>query len=147
MDDDRKTISGENCIARVFTGEYKGLWYQGGLLKNLRHGRGTHVTWPNGQRYEGEWLRNEMHGKGVYTWPNGERYDGEWKCGKNHGKGVYVFEQHGLLEEKFEGMWDDDMKTHGVFTYADGTRVLNSYDSNGENVNKIKGKLSRMFEI
>ena len=27
----------------------------------------------NGERYAGEWLGNERHGRGVQTWPNGAR--------------------------------------------------------------------------
>ena len=27
---------------------------------------------------KGEWLNNNMHGKGVYTWKDGRKYDGEY---------------------------------------------------------------------
>lgn len=34
--------------------------------------------WADGRCYEGEWLNNNMHGKGLYTWKDGRKYDGEY---------------------------------------------------------------------
>jgi hypothetical protein len=31
----------------------------------------------------------KRHGKGVNTWPNGRKYDGEYINGNCHGKGTY----------------------------------------------------------
>lgn len=28
----------------------------------------------NGNKYEGEWKLNRMHGKGIYFWSDGRRY-------------------------------------------------------------------------
>jgi len=36
--------------------------------------------------YQGDWLNNNMHGKGVYTWKDGRRYDGEYLNDKKHVK-------------------------------------------------------------
>jgi len=30
------------------------------------------------QRYEGQWLDNNMHGSGIYTWRDGRKYEGEY---------------------------------------------------------------------
>lgn len=73
---------------------------------------GIHV-YANGDRYEGEYLDDKMHGygelayrsgdlykgtyhhghrlKGHYTWSSGCSYDGEWKDGLQHGNAVYIY--------------------------------------------------------
>jgi hypothetical protein len=35
--------------------------------------------------YEGAYLDEMRHGRGVLTWEDGTKYDGEWKEGKRHG--------------------------------------------------------------
>jgi hypothetical protein len=32
--------------------------------------------WADGRKYVGDWLDNNMHGKGVYTYKDGRKYDG-----------------------------------------------------------------------
>ena len=39
----------------------------------------------NYKKYDGEWLNNNMHGKGVYTWRDGRKYEGEYQFDKKHG--------------------------------------------------------------
>ena len=40
--------------------------------------------WPDGRKYEGEWLDNSMHGKGIYTWKDGRKYEGIYINGKGN---------------------------------------------------------------
>jgi hypothetical protein len=42
------------------------------------NGNGTYI-WANKRKYEGTWVNNQKHGKGVYTLENGEKYNVEWK--------------------------------------------------------------------
>ena len=44
-------------------------------------GKGTYV-FPNGNKYEGEWLDDVKEGYGVLTYVNQERYEGYWKNDK-----------------------------------------------------------------
>lgn len=44
------------------------------------------IKYPDGRIYQGEFLNDMKHGKGVYTWPNGKIYDGEWKEDMYHGR-------------------------------------------------------------
>ena len=45
------------------------------------HGRGV-FTWPDGRKYEGEYVNDKKHGEGVFTWPDGRKYVGGWYDGK-----------------------------------------------------------------
>ncbi len=52
-------------------------------------------VWPDGSRYDGEWLNGRAHGYGVMVWSirtpwPGDRYKGEWSNGRLNGEGVYV---------------------------------------------------------
>lgn len=42
------------------------------------HGKGLFL-WPDGRRYEGEYLADKKHGYGEFTWPDGRNYKGYWK--------------------------------------------------------------------
>lgn len=39
-------------------------------MNNLRQGYGI-LIWPDGLRYEGDFLKSDYHGKGIHTWPTG----------------------------------------------------------------------------
>jgi len=39
----------------------------------VRNGRLPLVKLPDGNAYEGEWLNDKMHGRGIYTFASGSR--------------------------------------------------------------------------
>ncbi len=45
------------------------MWGRDSLCK--RNGQGIQ-EWPDGCKYEGDFVNNLKHGTGVFTWPNGE---------------------------------------------------------------------------
>ena len=47
-------------------------------------------TWPDGRKYEGEYMNDKKEGTGVFSWPDGRKYNGLWKNGKQHGIGFYT---------------------------------------------------------
>ncbi len=72
--------------------------------------RRAHV-WPDGSRYDGEWLNGEAHGFGVMTWSArspwpGDSYEGEWANGVIDGEGTYVRADGTRLE----GLWQQGEK-------------------------------------
>ena len=50
-------------------------------MNNKMEGRGV-FTWPDGRRYEGEYVDDKKEGQGVFYWPDGRKYEGGWKNGK-----------------------------------------------------------------
>ena len=42
------------------------------------------------QLYEGEYQRDQKHGKGRYAYANGNIYEGEFQRGQQHGKAKYT---------------------------------------------------------
>lgn len=66
------------------------------LLKSIKsfilkmHGKGTYI-FPNGNRYEGEWMDDMKSGYGILFYVNGEKYEGFWELDKAHGKGTLTY--------------------------------------------------------
>ena len=68
-------------------------------------------TWEKTQPYyEGEFKRNEYHGKGEYHYGDGGYYKGEWKDSKYHGQGA---EYCHVLKKTWVGEFENDEKVEG----------------------------------
>ncbi|MFN9905335.1 MAG: membrane-binding protein, partial [bacterium] len=39
----------------------------------------------------GQWKNNKMEGRGVFTWPDGRKYEGEYLDDKKEGKGTFYW--------------------------------------------------------
>jgi|TARA_B110000116_G_scaffold258885_1_gene260442 hypothetical protein len=63
---------------------------EGDLFIKWNNCKGT-MTYPDGDKYVGEWKDGKGHGQGTYTWASGSKYVGEWKDGKRQGQGTYTF--------------------------------------------------------
>ena len=102
--------------------------YIGEVLNGERHGKGTFIE-NNGIKYEGEWRNGKMHGTGVLTTPDGKRYEGEMENGQMHGQGILVEK-----EGKYEGTFlNGKMHGEGVLNLNDG-RVFKGEFKNGKYV-------------
>lgn len=86
-------------------------WFEGGrpaekLEGTLRDGKPTGhavTTWPDGERYAGDYQDYRMHGRGIYTFSGGDRYDGEWRDDKPNGQGTYA----SATGELYQGVWNN----------------------------------------
>jgi hypothetical protein len=106
-------------------------------------------TWPDGNKYVGEWRDGYFHGQGTFTFADGGKYVGEWRDGKSHGQvtwtrpggGGYVgeykdgkFHGQGTLTgpngDKYVGEWRDGNPYEGIEYSATG-QVIATY-SNGQ---------------
>ena len=74
----------------------------GQIRSGRPHGRGF-ITWPSGDRYEGDFVNGKRTGRGTYTWPSGNRYEGEWRNNKRTGWGKFAYASGGYDE----GEWRD----------------------------------------
>lgn len=89
----------------------------------LNECKGT-KNFPNGDKYEGEWKNNKIHGQGSYTYANGKKYSGEYKDGQANGQGIYL----GANGARYSGEWKDDkMHGQGDYTYPSGSRYIGEY--------------------
>ena len=48
-------------------------------------------SYENGDKYIGEFVNGQFHGKGIYTYANGDKYEGEFVNGKFTGKGNFTY--------------------------------------------------------
>ena len=80
--------------AGVELGVYAGEWVFNASLertsiprREIRHGRGTFISFPTGAFYEGQWLFDKMHGQGRLIKPDGSVYEGKWEADSQTGFG------------------------------------------------------------
>jgi len=45
------------------------------------------LVYPNGDRYEGDWVNGAKNGQGVLVYMTGDKYTGDWSNDKKDGKG------------------------------------------------------------
>lgn len=88
------------------------------LLQANKRGPHKTVFFPDGQRYQGEWLNNLRHGKGSQFYKNGSKYEGNWKEGMRHGLGILWNCDSKRFRVKYSGEWRDDIP-HGMGTHYD----------------------------
>ena len=68
-------------------------------------------TWEKTQPYyEGEFKRNNYHGKGAYYYGDGDYYKGDWKDSKYHGQGAAYSKR---LDRTWVGEYENDVKGEG----------------------------------
>lgn len=115
--------------------EYRGgeATYSGAWVNGVRQGFGVLEWWTCGwtsngasysytARYEGEWLNDKRHGKGVETTYN-SIFDGEWKGGKKW-KGVLKYSNG----NRFEGEFVGNKPASGVLKMANGDQYYGEFD-------------------
>jgi hypothetical protein len=96
------------------------------------------------KKYEGFWLNNTMHGRGVYTWKDGRKYDGEYDRDKKHGYGQYIWNDGRgwslLINLVYEGQWANGKQSgKGRYILPDGTKKMGLWDD-GRRIRWIEGE-------
>lgn len=133
---DRGVIEGDstNEIGSIFE------LVQEPVLKKQGAARGpvSAVTFPNGDRYEGEFKDGLMNGWGVYEYRNGDRFEGEFRSDMKHGKGTYSYKN----SDKYIGDFRNDMKEgRGSFMFHNGDRYVGDFKND-----MISGKGTMLYQ-
>ena len=82
------------------------------------------VSFPNGDRYEGEFRNGLMHGWGVYVSKLGDRYEGRFENDIRHGQGTLST----TSGERFTGTYVNGIRHgRGSLTRSDGTRYAGDF--------------------
>jgi len=80
------------------------------------NGFGTWV-YPNGDKYEGNWVNQKMHGVGIYYYKNGDTYKGDFRDNKLEGTGTFI--SH--VGDKYTGEYLNNFaEGEGTYYYANG---------------------------
>ena len=92
----------------------------GAMLNGKRQWRATR-TWPNGDKYDGEWQLDEnhqpqCHGFGTHTLANGDVFEGMWREGVRSGRGTITW----ATGRKFSGQFSEDCPILGELSEDDG---------------------------
>ena len=115
-----------SCEKEPYVGEKKNGKY---------HGHGTY-TYPNGDKYEGDWILGKRNGKGIYIYGKGEwegdKYEGEWKNGNKNGHGTYIFGEGEWEGDKYEGEWKKGKEWN-----------ITEYDKKGKMIGKFVNGLKQ----
>lgn len=77
--------------------------YVGEWGNNNRNGQGT-LTFSSGHRYVGEFRNGNYNGQGAFFWADGNRYVGEYRDHKRAGQGIY-YGADGSIKQS--GEWAD----------------------------------------
>ncbi len=87
-------------------------------------------SWPNGNRYLGEWIDGKQQGQGTFTWANGDRYAGEWRDGKQTGQGTFTSADGST----YVGEWKDDRQQGlGTLISANGDKYVGEWNDGKPN--------------
>ena len=79
----------------------KRIHYVGEFKLNKFNGKGKIKFLKEGHSYEGNFVNNEISGKGIFKWSNGEIYEGEMTNGIMNGYGKYIYSNGQIYEGNY----------------------------------------------
>lgn len=96
--------------------------YRGLFRNGKKHGQGKY-SWGDGSSYEGQFLEDEISGKGCFRDGEGE-YTGQFVDSSNHGQGIYKASDGSI----YDGQWDSGEKHgQGTLIWPDGRRYIGQW--------------------
>jgi len=100
--------------------------YEGEFKDGLFHGWGVYV-FQNGDRYEGEFEADKMSGTGTMKYDNGNVYKGQFRNGVRHGNGILTFKNGDVYDGKFK---DNMRHGEGEYRFSNGCRYTGEFQNN-----------------
>ena len=97
--------------------------YEGEFKNGLFHGWGT-LYYRNGDKYEGNFRNDEKCGSGTFVYHNGDRYEGEFKNNVKEGRGKLFFHNGDRYVGGFGG---DRMSGKGTLLYKSGNKYTGDF--------------------
>jgi hypothetical protein len=112
--------------------------YVGEWKDDKYHGQGTY-TYVDGREYVGGYKDGKLHGQGTYAHPDGDKYVGEWEDDTMHGQGVYYYlAENQFKGDKYVGGYKDGKKHgQGTYTFTDGTKYAGEW-KDGKQVPQVQ---------
>jgi hypothetical protein len=119
--------------------------YKGDFDNDEFNGNGTIEFLEEGSKYTGNFLKNEISGKGIFEWKNGDIYEGDMKKGKMDGFGKFTFNDGKI----YEGEYKNGIKQgKGKLIYP-GDKIYEGYFDkglpDGEGIYIENGKVSKVL--
>ena len=104
--------------------ESEGNKYEGQFIKDKKSGKGK-INFNNGDIYEGDFENNKFNGEGHYIWKkNGHEYIGQYLNGQFNGKGFYKWGN----EEYYKGDYKMGIKDgQGEVKYPNGKKYIGPF--------------------
>ena len=68
----------------------------------------------NGDKYEGDFVKNRIEGYGKYEWADLDMYEGSFKDGKKDGRGTFFWKNG----DTFKGVFKDGNILYGDHKYS-----------------------------
>ena len=137
--EDGKPVSGDIYYPDNSTAKYdaatnsitysNGDVYTGAMLDFLRNGKGLMTYKSSGDTYEGDFVNDELTGKGKFVFSNGDTYEGDVVNGKRQGYGTYKWADGSSYEGEFSA---NRKNGKGTIVWADGSSYV------GDFVNDVK---------
>ena len=75
--------------------------YEGEFLDNNITGKGEY-KWANGDKFVGDFINGKMDGKGFYKWPDGGEYEGSYVNNIKEGTGKFKWSNGKVFEGPFD---------------------------------------------
>lgn len=136
------TVSGERVRysdGSVYRGKLSGFMKQGNGVLVLRDGSVYSGGFENdrfsgygefrrtdGSGYSGTYLEGKYSGEGTLIFPGGDSYTGSFADGEMSGAGRFAYSNG----DSFTGSFEHDMRTSGVYLWADGGSIEGKFDNN-----------------
>lgn len=121
-------FNGKGC----FYDKQQKTMYDGDYVIDVEHGKGI-KQWNNGEEeYEGDWKQGEQTGKGRFTKANGNVYQGDFVKGQWTGKGKYYI---AATETTYDGTFNNGVLSKGKIIYKDGSIFvgeIKNWQKNGQ---------------